>query len=124
MKQVDEGATSPKKLIFYLEEYFGYPYFNDQNTGLSNTIAHLENYKGNWRIYFNGLPSDGLLLSILALFETKMAYDGIETIIFNYAGPNPQEIENVAGCLKQEGGIARVMQLHNSLKNRFKDLVL
>lgn len=100
MKVVNEGSFySCEKMLFYLEELF---HLNDNHTDFEDEISYLENHEGYWTIGFKSVPDRGLLLGIIALFETRMAIDGIGKMIFYYGHPRAVEIEDVAGCYWQD----------------------
>lgn len=87
-----------EQLFFYLEELFR---LNEDHSDFENDIEYIENHEGYWTIGFKTVPPHSLMIAIIALFDTRLALDGIGKVIFFYGTPNTIEIEDVAGCYSQ-----------------------
>jgi len=61
---------------------------------LDHQIAYIENHEGMWTIGFTAYPSFDLMVYIFGIFQSKISYDGIYELIFNYGLSNKVTIKN------------------------------
>ena len=91
--------------FFRVEELLGFltdSFSLDEEYGdYSDIFSYIENHEGGWTFGFKSIPPSKLMIALIALFETRMAIDGIFKVIFHYDTPQAIEIDDVAGCYKQ-----------------------
>ena len=115
MERVEAGLTSTQTLFFYLVEFFKLEAVNLDGSGLYDQITYIENTKGNWKIGFTTVPKQNLLLAICALFETRLANDGLEEIIFNYGTSKATAVKEIAGSVGTGDGVNRLFAAHRRM---------
>mgnify|MGYP001582985615 CR=1 FL=1 len=111
---INEGGTPTQKLIFFLEEFYGYndesgfthipskeefnlPDFESKRDGLDCIIKTILNHEGMWDIEFYKIPNPALVLHIISIFENKFDYDQIYRIVFNVGKSDEVVFKEVAG---------------------------
>ena len=114
ISHINEGATLTEKLIFFLEEFYGYgersgnthippkeegdlPDFESKRDGLDCIIKKILNHEGMWDIEFYKIPNPELVLHIISIFENKFDYDQLYRIVFNVGKSDEVIFEEVAG---------------------------